>query len=1266
MYNKHKRMIKHKVSSCRGGCKFDIAIACFNFGKNERMGYEVKKVSLCLVLAMLVSLLQGVCLPAFAHEEAPAFSLENQFNTEIGNGFIATPAGPFVVADGKAVPGDEGQHSMVSAGRISGCGYYTMEFDLSAAHNGNPGSGMFVSLRSGVEATNATDARYIWLYFQDQGVGVINTWYGADVVTMPEALSFKTGERHVKIIDDVIKNEIWVYVEDTLVISIKLTDNADGVNFDVAIKDELAGSTYNWQKPKECVLTDNFLAFQAWSYQCSQASLDNLSVLAYAEAYEKPEKDAILNNFDSGEIGEGFSEMAGEGSFVVENGKAVTGSAELGRHSIMATTRLSGYGYYTVEMDLKSPHSGQNASGTYLALRSGLESTNASNPAVMWLMFSNNQIGLVRDWFVVDTVTLGDVDFGAGAQHVKVLDDLANNKITVWVNDVKVMTLKISETGGENYNIAVKNELTGAVSQQQKPQSLMAKDNMFAFQIWSYLCPGTEIDNIAIRGYHETLPPDEAPTPDDPDVVTVENNFNSGTIGDGWGSIGGMEGDFVVKNGKAVTDSAEPTRHSLVSSAAMGKRGYVVTQFDVAAPPSGQVASGVFVALRCPDRKAVAASAEFLWLMFSGNQAAVVNTWYQTNSVTIPVSFADGEKTVKIVDNQVDDVISVSVNGQKVMTLTLTESEDTQNINIAIKDEIGGAAYHQTKPAANVVKENYTAFQCWEYLCPGAVLDNISVTGYKNPMAPESGRLMNSLQIAGRELGEALTGSGSAEAPYEAQIQIGKKQLGALPVAVSCLKQTEAFYTLSAQETLPDYAEKLEGGSVTVDAGGMGYLYLLAKRGDVEEHYKITINSVADFATNGFESFAYGGAKAVLDNTSVNSAGRVQITIPVLQNENGRQISFSLVDKSGEYAYKMTIDGAPYQEGEAVLLNDNSILRLWAQKDGAVVVPEMEYVVRFKAITQKPSITAFSLKEAPNAAGEIKNGTITIKLAESMRGKGPFTPVFALASQAGGAAAYVGAEAQTSGVSKQAFDGPVTYRVTDDSGEETEYKVSITYQAPKEPDRAESGKGTSNANSGKGIVDQIGFAAPDSGLEQAPGFADIDGCWAKNEITILSQKGILSGRDASHFAPDDAISREEFVKVVLLAFGLYDENAKEAGFTDVAPGDWYASYVASAVACGVINGISETEFGAGQNITRQDMAVILLRAAQAAGKSFEKTQEALAFSDAADISPYAAESVLTLYAAGVIGGFGDGTYRPGQAATRAQVARLVCVAMGWA
>lgn len=63
----------------------------------------------------------------------------------------------------------------------------------------------------------------------------------------------------------------------------------------------------------------------------------------------------------------------------------------------------------------------------------------------------------------------------------------------------------------------------------------------------------------------------------------------------------------------------------------------------------------------------------------------------------------------------------------------------------------------------------------------------------------------------------------------------------------------------------------------------------------------------------------------------------------------------------------------------------------------------------------------------------------------------------------------MGAEAQTSGVSKQAFDGPVTYRVTDDSGEKTEYKVSITYQVPKEPDHAEGGKGSSNANAGKGI-----------------------------------------------------------------------------------------------------------------------------------------------------------------------------------------------------
>lgn len=139
----------------------------------------------------------------------------------------------------------------------------------------------------------------------------------------------------------------------------------------------------------------------------------------------------------------------------------------------------------------------------------------------------------------------------------------------------------------------------------------------------------------------------------------------------------------------------------------------------------------------------------------------------------------------------------------------------------------------------------------------------------------------------------------------------------------------------------------------------------------------------------------------------------------------------------------------------------------------------------------------------------------------------------------------------------------------------------------------------------------------------------------------------------------EAVTREQFVKMILLALDLYEETSPQAAFGDVEAGAWYAPYIASAVSQGIIKGISETEFGVGQQVSRQDMAVILYRAMAKTGWVFADAGSQTAFSDDGDIAAYAKEAVASLSAAGIINGMTESTFAPGQAANPRQAAVIL-------
>lgn len=175
-------------------------------------------------------------------------------------------------------------------------------------------------------------------------------------------------------------------------------------------------------------------------------------------------------------------------------------------------------------------------------------------------------------------------------------------------------------------------------------------------------------------------------------------------------------------------------------------------------------------------------------------------------------------------------------------------------------------------------------------------------------------------------------------------------------------------------------------------------------------------------------------------------------------------------------------------------------------------------------------------------------------------------------------------------------------------------------------------------------------------------FNDLDTVeWAKESINTLYKKGIINGTSKETFSPETAVTRAEFVKMLVSAFDVEDENAV-CNFDDVNKDDWYYSYVASAYATGAVNGISEDCFGAEEKITRQDAAVMLYRFMKAYGRVSGNGATA-EFADNSEISDYAVEAVGYMSANSIMNGVGDNKFEPNGTCTRAMAAKIICAAV---
>lgn len=166
--------------------------------------------------------------------------------------------------------------------------------------------------------------------------------------------------------------------------------------------------------------------------------------------------------------------------------------------------------------------------------------------------------------------------------------------------------------------------------------------------------------------------------------------------------------------------------------------------------------------------------------------------------------------------------------------------------------------------------------------------------------------------------------------------------------------------------------------------------------------------------------------------------------------------------------------------------------------------------------------------------------------------------------------------------------------------------------------------------------------------------------WAGRSIQVAAAKGIINGRGDRVFDPQESVTRAEFAKMIVLAFGLEDATATH-NFTDVNSSDWYDQYVAAAVKAGIVRGRSADSFEPNGTITRAEMATMAARALVITGKAryIMNVDEALSvFGDMADIHSSMKDAVALAAKLGIVVGENN-QFSPNNISTRAQAAVII-------
>lgn len=225
--------------------------------------------------------------------------------------------------------------------------------------------------------------------------------------------------------------------------------------------------------------------------------------------------------------------------------------------------------------------------------------------------------------------------------------------------------------------------------------------------------------------------------------------------------------------------------------------------------------------------------------------------------------------------------------------------------------------------------------------------------------------------------------------------------------------------------------------------------------------------------------------------------------------------------------------------------------------------------------------------------------------------------------------------------------------------------ISVTDKDDNKVEVHKNEKGEFEFTMPQGDVEvNVVFGCDGGDLCETHKFADIDASqWYHDPIDWALEKGYLRGYEGTNLmGPSDTTSRAQFVAMLARAAGADNGelDGKGGTFGDVDADDWFAGVVAWGAENGIVSGYDGTnDFGPDHAVTREQVAVFLMRFAQKNGVDTSGRGDLSKFPDAGKVSDFAGTAMKWAVEEGFIKGLDSGELKPGDVASRAEVATIL-------
>lgn len=148
----------------------------------------------------------------------------------------------------------------------------------------------------------------------------------------------------------------------------------------------------------------------------------------------------------------------------------------------------------------------------------------------------------------------------------------------------------------------------------------------------------------------------------------------------------------------------------------------------------------------------------------------------------------------------------------------------------------------------------------------------------------------------------------------------------------------------------------------------------------------------------------------------------------------------------------------------------------------------------------------------------------------------------------------------------------------------------------------------------------------------------------------------VNGYPDGSFRPGGNISREEIAAMIVKALELETDSYTTSSYPDISAKRWSLKYIEAATAAGYFKGYTDGSFGPGGDMTRAELAALVVRIAETLG--VETTGSSVQFSDV-DSGKWYSEYIEKAARYGLVNGYSDGSFRPDKAVSRAEAVTMI-------